>query len=59
MSKLNLYSQIDCIKYPLITDKTTRLFNLNKYTFVVDPKISKEQKEIFLETIKNLISQKK
>lgn len=42
MSKLNLYSQIDWIKYPLITDKTTRLFNLNKYTFIVDPKISKD-----------------
>lgn len=41
MSKLNLYTNIDSIKYPLITDKTTRLLNNSQYTFIVDPKISK------------------
>jgi large subunit ribosomal protein L23 len=43
MSKLNIYTNIDLIKYPLITDKTTRLINNNQYTFIVDPKISKTE----------------
>ena len=43
MSKVNIYSNIDLIKYPLITDKATRLLNNNQYTFIVDPKISKEK----------------
>lgn len=43
MAKQNIYSIIDLIKYPLITDKTTRLFKNNQYTFIVDPKISKDQ----------------
>jgi large subunit ribosomal protein L23 len=41
MLKETLYSGIDYIKYPLITDKTTKLLNVDKYTFIVDPKISK------------------
>jgi large subunit ribosomal protein L23 len=43
MSKLNIYKNIDLIKYPLITDKSTRLLNNNQYTFIVDPKISKTE----------------
>lgn len=43
MPKLNIYSSIDLIKYPLVTDKTTRLLNNNQYTFIVDPKISKDE----------------
>jgi large subunit ribosomal protein L23 len=43
MSKQNMYSGIDLIKYPLVTDKTTRLLNNNQYTFIVDPKISKDE----------------
>lgn len=42
MPKQNKYSNIDLIKYPLVTDKTTRLLNNNQYTFIVDPKISKD-----------------
>src|SRR5689334_21314552 len=41
MSKLNVNLNIDSIKYPLITDKTTTLLNNNKYTFIVSPKITK------------------
>lgn len=41
MSKLNIALNIDLIKYPLVTDKTTRLLNNSQYTFIVDPKISK------------------
>ena len=29
------------IKYPLITDKATRLLESNKYTFIIDPKANK------------------
>lgn len=43
MTKLNIESTIDLIKYPLLTDKTTRLLKNNQYTFIVDPKISKDQ----------------
>ena len=43
MSNQNMYSSIDLIKYPLVTDKTTRLLNNNQYTFIVDPKISKDE----------------
>lgn len=43
MPKQNIYSSIDLIKYPLVTDKTTRLLNNNQYTFIVDPKISKDE----------------
>ena len=40
------------IKYPLVTDKTTRLLNNNQYTFIVDPKankvdIAKEVKKMY------------
>jgi len=41
MSKLNVNLNIDSIKYPLITDKTTTLLNNNKYTFIVSTKITK------------------
>lgn len=43
MSKSNIYSTVDSIKYPLVTDKTTRILNNNQYTFIVDLKISKDK----------------
>lgn len=43
MAKRTLDSKIDAIKYPLVTDKTTRLLTNNQYTFIVDPKISKDK----------------
>jgi large subunit ribosomal protein L23 len=39
----NNYSFIDLIKYPIITDKSTRIISKNQYTFSVDPKMSKPQ----------------
>jgi len=30
-------NSIDIVKYPIITDKATRLLENNKYTFIVDP----------------------
>ena len=35
------YSSADIIKYPLITDKATRLLENNQYSFIVDPKSTK------------------
>ena len=43
MVKYNILSNIDLIKYPLVTDKTTTLLSNNQYTFIVDPKISKDE----------------
>jgi len=32
---------IDIIKYPIITDKATRLLENNQYSFIVDPQANK------------------
>ena len=37
------FFSIDLIKYPIITDKATRLLELNQYTFATDIKANKEQ----------------
>lgn len=34
-------SNINIIKYPIITDKATRLLANNQYSFIVDPKSDK------------------
>lgn len=36
-----LKSEIDCIKYPIITEKSSSLFEKNQYTFLVDKKANK------------------
>jgi large subunit ribosomal protein L23 len=43
MINFDIANDIDLIKYPLITDKTIQLLNTNQYTFIVDPKISKNK----------------
>ena len=35
------YSYPHIIKYPIITDKATRLLENNKYSFIVDPSSDK------------------
>ena len=35
------YSSADIIKYPLITDKATRLLENNQYSFIVNPSSDK------------------
>jgi large subunit ribosomal protein L23 len=40
---------IDLIKYPIITDKATRLLELNQYTFATDIKANKEQIKLAIE----------
>lgn len=51
MTRLNIYNNIDLIKYPLVTDKTIRLLNNNQYTFIVDPKLPKDKIKETLEFI--------
>jgi large subunit ribosomal protein L23 len=36
-----LASQIDCIKYPIVTEKSASLFEKNQYTFIVDKNTDK------------------
>jgi large subunit ribosomal protein L23 len=49
MSKNNLRDLIDLIKYPIITDKATRLIESNQYTFATDPKANKTQIKLSIE----------
>jgi len=44
----NMQNILGIIKYPVISDKATRLLELNKYTFMIDRKVNKF-------TIKNVI----
>ena len=37
----NLRTMLDIIKYPVISDKATRLLESNKYTFMVDRRANK------------------
>jgi large subunit ribosomal protein L23 len=41
MTKTNPRLLIDLIKYPIITDKATRLLEANQYSFATDPKADK------------------
>ena len=42
---------IDLIKYPVITEKSCRLIEKNKYTFDVDKKLTKSQIKQILENL--------
>ena len=42
---------IDLIKYPVITEKSCRLIEKNKYTFDVDKKLTKSQIKKILENL--------
>lgn len=41
MIKQNERNLLDVIKYPIITDKTTKLIEENQYSFFVNPKANK------------------
>nr|WDB00726.1 ribosomal protein L23 [Cavernulicola chilensis] len=42
---------LDLIRYPLVTDKTTRLFENNKYTFAIQRKATKNDIKLAIEYI--------
>lgn len=50
----NLHKLINFIKQPLITNKTTKISNKPKYTFLVDKRISKTNLKIVLEFLFNV-----
>lgn len=41
ISKFNFSSSLDHIKQPLVTLKSSQLFEKNQYTFLVNPKLTK------------------
>ena len=43
VNNTNYRQLIDLIKYPIITDKATRLLELNQYTFATDLRANKDQ----------------
>ena len=49
MNNTNYRQIIDLIKYPIITDKATRLLEINQYTFATDIKANKEQIKLAIE----------
>ena len=51
---MNLRKLIDLVKYPIITDKATKLLELNQYTFAIDPKSSKPQLKSAIEYLFNV-----
>lgn len=51
---MTLNTLIDLIKYPIITDKATKLLEINQYTFAVDPKSTKTQIKTAIEYLFNV-----
>ena len=49
-----LRTMLGLIKYPLITDKTTKLIELNKYSFIVDKKANKFTVQKVIEYVFNV-----
>ena len=47
-------SVIDIIKYPIITDKATRLLENNQYSFIVDPDSDKITIKMSIENLFNV-----
>jgi len=60
VNNTNYRQIIDLIKYPIITDKATRLLELNQYTFATDLRANKDQIKSAIEylfKVKELYSQ--
>jgi large subunit ribosomal protein L23 len=51
---MHLRNLIDLIKYPIITDKATKLLESNQYTFAVDLKSNKTQIKKAIEYVFNV-----
>merc|ERR1712127_521248 len=54
----DLVSHIDIVKYPIITDKATRLLANNQYSFIVNPKYDKPSIKAAVESLFNVISRR-
>lgn len=44
----------DLVKYPIITDKATKLLELNQYSFAVDPRATKDEIKKAIEFLFNV-----
>ncbi len=51
---MNISTLIDLIKYPIITDKATKLLELNQYSFATDVKASKDKIKLAVEHLFNV-----
>ena len=51
---MNIQELIDAIKYPIITDKATKLLETNQYTFAVDIKSNKVDIKTAIEYLFNV-----
>nr|WDA99213.1 ribosomal protein L23 [Gronococcus sybilensis] len=49
--KISNTDLLDLVRYPIITDKTTRLLESNKYTFAIDKKVDKQTIKTAIEYI--------
>lgn len=54
MNKKDQRTLIDLIKYPIITDKATRLLESNQYSFATDPKANKTDIKLAIEYLFNV-----
>jgi len=54
MNNTDQRTLIDFIKYPVITDKATRLLELNQYSFATDPKATKTDIKLAIEYLFNV-----
>jgi large subunit ribosomal protein L23 len=50
----NLRVLLNLLKYPLISDKATRLLELNKYSFMIDKKANKYSIKKIIEYVFNV-----
>lgn len=51
---MNFNNLIDLIKYPIITDKATKLLELNQYSFATDSRASKSEIKLAIQYIFNV-----
>ena len=51
---MTLKTLVDLIKYPIITDKATKLLEINQYTFAVDLKSNKLEIKTAIEYLFNV-----
>ena len=53
-NSVNLSNAANIIKYPIITDKATRLLANNQYSFIVNPKYDKPSIKAAVESLFNV-----
>lgn len=54
MDSIDSRNLLDLVKYPIITDKTTKLLEENQYCFAVDPRATKPKIKAAIQYIFNV-----